>query len=462
MKKYILFVLLLATTNWSIAQDLGRRVFLGLSMQPISSEMAQKINFSGNGLLVKKVNPSGTGAQLNVQVDDVLMAVNDVPVGPGYYQQLKKVVRAGDQVTAKIFRNGEVIKLEGIGVGTPKETYTQAEVIYDDVAFDGGHLRSIILKPKMPHQRNCPVIFYVQGFSCNSVEQLGPFSNSSVKQMLEGFVEKGYVVYRVEKLGMGDSSTEQHCVDVEVNTEIEGFRAALKKLRQYDFVNTDQIFLWGHSLGAMQAPFIAEDLGVAGIIGFGFVAKCWHDYLYDIVTVQLPLIEEVTYGEMQEQLNVWRMPIYDFMFNKLSVEQLQEKYPQEVIDDFLQVFSYNGKTILGRVPAFLQSLNDLNLVGQYQKIKVPTLSLYGRSDLAAIGGDEGVIHISDAINQVAPGNGYYQIIPETNHFLAKAGNMQENAAIHKSGQIWQHSTTHFNRDLIEITHDWITNILTKK
>ncbi|WP_299364087.1 hypothetical protein [Winogradskyella sp.] len=68
---------------------------------------------------------------------------------------------------------------------------------------------------------------------------------------------------------------------------------------------------------------------------------------------------------------------------------------------------------------FLKSLNGLNVLKEHQDIKIPTLALYGSSDLTAIGGDDGVSVIAEAINQVAPGNGHFKVIEDTNHHLSK-------------------------------------------
>jgi len=460
MKKIIVFILVLfITSNVSFAQELRRRPNLGVSLKPLTPELIKQFNYTGNvKMYVKKVIPNTTGSSLKIMDNDIIIDYAGVEIGPGFYETIKTNFREGDNITATVFRNGKIKKLKGKVVGTVKETSNVADITYDYVDYNGGKLRSIIWKPKNTSKTKLPAIYYVQGFSCASVEQIFNNSNSSIKQLLEGFVKKGYIVYRVEKIGMGDSMNNQHCVEVDVQTEIKGFKEGLKRLKKYDFVDADNVFIWGHSLGGQEAPFIAEGIGVKGIIGYGYVAKSWHDYIMDLITVQLPMIKNLSYGAMQDRLNDFRMPLYDFFYKKESLEKIVAKYPKKDLQFLSEVLQYNGKTLLGRTPKFLQSLNSLNVLQKHQEIKIPTLALYGSSDLAAIDGDKGVQLIAAAINQVSPGNGYYQIIPDTNHHLSKVGTMDDSIEVLKSKQTWQNAQVNFNMEIVEITHNWIKNL----
>ncbi|MBV7268816.1 hypothetical protein [Winogradskyella luteola] len=456
MKKTILvlFGILLFIGN-SDAQELGRRPNLGVSLQPLTPQISKELSYQGNAkTFVKEVHKNTTGANLKIQEKDILIDYGGVPVGSGFYNLIKDKYREGDKITATVFRNGKVKKLKGKVVGTIKESSIYADIIYDYVDFEG-KLRSILYLPKDKLHKDLPVIYYVQGFSCASIEQINNYKNSSVNQLIEGFIKKGYAVYRVEKLGMGDSMNNKHCVEVDAKTEIDGFREGLKRLKEYKYINSNNIFIWGHSLGAMQAPFIARDIGVRGIIGYGYVAKSWYDYIIDIFTVQLPIIENISYGGMQEKINSLRMPLYEFLYEDESLKTLIDKYPVEDMEFIFKALGYNGQTIMGRNPIFLQSLNKMNLLKEHQEIKIPTLSLYGASDLAAIGGGFSVKLIANAINQVAPGKGFYKIIPETNHHLSKVGSIEDNVKVLNAKQTWQNAQENFNEDIIVITDEWI-------
>ncbi|WP_299361456.1 hypothetical protein [Winogradskyella sp.] len=457
--KYYLFFFAIAIFNLNLnSQELQRRPNLGLSIKPLTEQISKQLNYTGSAkAYVKRVIPGASGENLKFLENDILIEIGGVRVVKGFYNQVKSKYRAGDEISAKVFRDGKVVELKGVLTATPKETSEYADIIYDSVDFEG-KLRSILYLPKKRTNKNLPVIFYVQGFSCASMEQVNQFNNSSVHQLINGFVQKGYAVYRVEKLGMGDSKNNLTCTEVDVNTEINGFREALKRLKKTEHINNEEIYIWGHSLGASHAPFIARDIGVKGIIGYGFVAKSWHDYLIDIITLQLPLLEDLTYGDVQGKMDDFRMPLHELFYSDDALEDIISRYPKEDMDFLFSVFSYDGKYLLGRSPVFLRSLNKLNLVKEFQDIKTPTLSLYGESDLAAIGGEMAVKTIADAINQVSPGNGYYKLIPLTNHHLSKVGSIEDNVKVLNEKKSWQNAKINFNKDIIEITHNWILSL----
>ena len=52
----------------------------------------------------------------------------------------------------------------------------------------------------------------------------------------------------------------------------------LKALAAYDFVDRDNIVIFGHSMGGVMAPLIAAEAPVKGIAVYGTVAKTWYEY----------------------------------------------------------------------------------------------------------------------------------------------------------------------------------------
>src|SRR5262245_1422795 len=81
---------------------------------------------------------------------------------------------------------------------------------------------------------------------------------------------------RVDRPGCGDSEGGP-CRDVDFETEIDGYREALRALKQVDFVDSGKVFLFGHSLGGSMGPIIAADEPVRGIAGYGSGAQTWFE-----------------------------------------------------------------------------------------------------------------------------------------------------------------------------------------
>src|SRR3954470_21163517 len=134
----------------------------------------------------------------------------------------------------------------------PRESYPNVDVIYDSViAPDGNRLRTIITKPQKTKGK-LPVIFVAGWLSCDSVEAPAATKDES------GLVFRGlaqlpnFVLFRTDKQGMGDS--EGVCSDTDFDSELAGYRAAFRALKNYDFIDTKKIYILGVSNGGGFAP----------------------------------------------------------------------------------------------------------------------------------------------------------------------------------------------------------------
>src|SRR4029077_1000843 len=123
-------------------------------------------------------------------------------------------------------------------VKTPRENYPNADVIYDSVtAPDGKRLRTIITKPR-DSKGKVPVIFVAGGLSCDSVEAPADTKDAA------GLVFRGlaqlpeFSLFRVDKQGVGDS--EGVCAETDFQSELGGYRAAFRALKNYDFIDSNR------------------------------------------------------------------------------------------------------------------------------------------------------------------------------------------------------------------------------
>ena len=77
---------------------------------------------------------------------------------------------------------------------------------------------------------------------------------------------------RSEKSGIGDR-TGAPCRDVGFRDEVSMFVSVLKKLKSYDFVDSENVFLFGHIAGGWVAPLVAAAEPVKGIVVYGTVVR---------------------------------------------------------------------------------------------------------------------------------------------------------------------------------------------
>src|SRR5690348_5419658 len=156
-------------------------------------------------------------------------------------------------------------------VKTPRENYPNVDVIYDSVTPpDGQRLRTIITKPRNAKGK-LPVIFVAGWLSCDSVEAPAGTKDATslVFQSLARMPQ--FSLFRVDKQGVGDS--EGVCAETDFKSELGGYRAAFRALKNYQFIDSNRVFMLGISNGGGFAPLVpesqAEQQQVRGYISVG-------------------------------------------------------------------------------------------------------------------------------------------------------------------------------------------------
>ena len=72
--------------------------------------------------------------------------------------------------------------------------------------------------------------------------------------------------FRVDKQGVGDS--EGDCAENDFESELAGYRAAFRALKNYDFIDTNQVYILGISNGGGFGPLVPEtDVGASAECG---------------------------------------------------------------------------------------------------------------------------------------------------------------------------------------------------
>lgn len=225
--------------------DLLRQAALGLRMSPNS-----------NGVFVDAVTAGLTGAQLGVREGDVLVALNGAAANtPGQVVALVAGMKADEPIELRLRRASQTMTLRGRAVGKPLEAYPGARTDYGAVPFRDGRLRDILVTPQGDGE--APVVFLLPGFSCASIEPMD--SVHPYRRLAAELSEAGVGFYRVEKPGVGDSTGGPRCAEIDFATELDAFRTAYKHLTDVRGVDPGRIFLFGHSLGGMQAPLLAAE-----------------------------------------------------------------------------------------------------------------------------------------------------------------------------------------------------------
>ncbi|MEO1627840.1 MAG: alpha/beta fold hydrolase, partial [Bacteroidota bacterium] len=409
----------------------------------------------GKGILVPQVLDNGTAAAVGIQAGDILYEIN----GKNYTDVAALVEhtsgwRAGDEMTVRLLRGTKMMELSGVVKGKPMESSDHGTVIYGAVPFQGGQLRSILELPKGVD--NPPVVFFLQGFSCGSIDYYYDQRNP-VKQLVEGLVEKGIAVYRVEKPGLGDCQGTPNCEDIGYHLEVDAFAEALRMLKKTDGVDRDNIYLFGHSLGGVTAPLLAEREKVKGIVSYGSVATTWYEYSLRILREQHSMRGKDLEG-IEESIRTRGPLLYDFLVKKMTPEQLRAIPAYEgLLETGLPMLDEDNQT-LGRHYTFMQEINETNITKAFKNAGVHFLGVHGEFDLHAID-YKWAEYQASVVNAYHPGKGSWTILKGTEHVFAKVPSMEEHLRLRSEGLFTgAYMSKHFNPELVTIVSDWIQKI----
>ncbi len=438
------------------AQELARKASLGVYLREINAAFKERVpNALETGVFILKVIPKGTAAQLGIQQDDILISINGQPC-----DNIPKILdwvgdkRAGTPIRVDLLRQGKPLTLKGKMLGKPIETYENALVEYGAVPYQGGHLRSILCTPKA--DGHFPLVVYLQGYGCGSIDQYyNP--GAPVRQLVDGLVEAGFAVYRVESPGIGDCDNTPDCGAINYQDQLDAFSAALDQLKHYKFIDQENIFYFGHSLGGIAAPLLAEKHHPKGIIVYGTVVKSWYEYLLDVNREQA-IIRGDDFSQIEANSRAVQPFLADLFLFKKSPEELA-KNPDYA--PFLEsgLFKRDGNKLGAHNYQFLQQLNDQNLTEAWKNAGVHTLALYGEYDLHAISPDAAKV-IADIVNTYHPGKGTYCMVPGTEHAMVKVPDMDTYVRMrHNHTFNDTYMAENFNPEVVKIITEWMLDLL---
>lgn len=446
-----LLVLVLFITNTN-AQNLPRRGSLGTQLVAVNDSMAQvNLLFPPAGVAVHYVVEGGAGHGMGILAGDIILSINEEPA-----QDVNWLVRKigryqeGDSIKLSIMRNGEMLTLSGTLKGFPEETSPFANVLYDAVPFEDGLLRTIIHIPEASGKR--PAIFFIQGYDCSSIDNLHPAS--AYNRLLQGFSEKGYVVIKTEKPNAGDSRNPCGCSEIDFFTEVAAFSASYNALAKYDFIDLENVFIIGYSMGGYQAPMLTTEFDPRGIAVFGTVVRPWFEYLIEITRWQRLLTGQDYLQNEANHLNTIKF-FYRFMIEKQPPEVLQTDPEMAAFLKSFWGYTDEEKLLNGRHYTFWHQVQDVRLFEAWSKTPAHVLSLWGEGDFVALNPKEHEL-IADIVNRYNPGKAHFVVVPNTDHSLNFVRDQKHSAEVWGN---WAYSAQNFNPTIIEVICAWMSEVM---
>ncbi|RKN83039.1 alpha/beta fold hydrolase [Ulvibacterium marinum] len=363
-KPELLLILFLLIGGLLSAQNLGRRAL-----------WQAKITLSegGPGATIQSFQKNSPLEREGFLPGDRLIRVNGISIlDEEIWSDIFYGLRGDTPIQIEAVRNGSLIKKEVRFDPLEMESHKNLETFYEEVTSTYGITqRTIITKPQKKGKQ--PAIVLIGGLSCSSIETY-PGRKGNWVQTITDLVEKsGMVVMRIEKPGVGDSDGD--CGQSDFLMDLAGYRAAIRSLKSKPYVDPNKIVVYGSSMGSALAPLLANEFSLAGVISDGTFFKTWYEHMLEIER-RILQFQGNTEAEIVEKMNDYFIPLYYGML-------IEKKTYQEVVDAYpaLAKFNYHGPAhMYGRPVRYYQQLQDFNLAGQWEKLKVPVRILRGTND----------------------------------------------------------------------------------
>ncbi|MEM8899314.1 MAG: PDZ domain-containing protein, partial [Bacteroidota bacterium] len=299
MKKvftYFLFIWVLTLT--SLGQELERR-----------ASWQAKISYPDGthpGASIQSVEPNSPLDQAGLQEGDRIIQVNGKLAKDGEaWSAITYSLRAEGKTNILYKRGEEENSLSVQLQAYPKEEHENLDTYYESILNDYGiRQRLIITRPK--REGKLPAIFFIGGLSCSSLEVLPTTTHNWGKVITDIVEQTDMVVMRVEKVGVGDS--EGNCAQTDFLTDMAGYRAALRSLKQKPYVDTSRIIIFGSSMGSAIAPTLANEFKLKAVISDGTFFKSWYEHMLEIER-RIRQMEGDSEAEIARKMNQFYIPL---------------------------------------------------------------------------------------------------------------------------------------------------------
>lgn len=431
--------------SWcTLAQDsLVRTAFIGIMPSDANDDK----------VVIEGLHPLGSAKLMGLQKGDTIAGINGQAVES--FSQLVsflKEIQEGQPLTVNIIRNNQSQVIKALAQGKPKEAGEAFDVEYSSFVWQQERIRTITYHPHQ--QRNDKAaVFFIQGYTCGSIDY-GMMPNVSITQLLSGFAQAGFTVFKMEKPGVGDSQGKLACTEYDFNTENEAFTAGLTHFKETKRVDPNKVFVFGHSLGVLHSAILAHQGLVTGVMGYGGVVKPWHDYMHDIYAKQSTMYWGVS--EQQAKQNVELISPFLYSWLKTDTDwQVMMTLPSTKKMIEASILPIQDELVFNRHYRFFRSLNQIDFVPLWQNTKAHNLMLHGSFDIQAINGD----WAEQVQKLTVKKSGYSSTVKEFEHTDHSLMRYQTKQQLMQSTRGEVRGLGKFNPNITKASIDWMQQIL---
>lgn len=403
MRRTLMIACLIATAT-AFAQELPRRGVTGLPLTQTTEEarVANKLDLQSS--LTLSADSGG------LKAGDIIVEVGGSKFNStAKYVELTRGYTDKSSMPVTYLRDGKRQEATIKIIQRPNDDTDKYTTIYTHVTSGKNRIRVIITKPKSAGKH--PVLYWIQGIGLGSIDF--PLSaNNVTAPIMNSFAQDDYVTVRVEKPGVGDSEGGPARL-VGWNEENDIYKQALKSFDKYDFIDRDNVFIFGHSMGGCHAPVVVAEQPVKGVISYGTVSASWLEW-----AVKAPRIQGILSGQKHSDVdtevrNLARF--YSYLYTEdRSIDWIKQNAPD--LKTFAEEQSPDGVMLGDRSIQYMKETNKVNYADFWSKLgKTKVLALYGEHDWIALRDDQ--VFVAEMVNKANPGMAEFVTVPSSDHLF---------------------------------------------
>ncbi len=244
----------------------------------------------------------------------------------------------------------------------PKKAQPQNTDAYEErvvsVGSEDAPLEGILTLPKGAEKS--PAVLLIAGSGQQDMDETtGAAANKPLADIARGLAQQGIASLRYNKRTAQYPDQPADLAQLTIQYEVlDDAAAAADLLKQTAEIDTEHIYVLGHSLGGMLAPKIAQDSGLAGLISLAGSPRSLEDIMLDQNKAALASLDGVSEEDKQTSLE--------------NVEKL--------IDQARSAKEGGTDIVLNATENYWYTLNQIDTPGIAQALDVPMLFLQGEED----------------------------------------------------------------------------------
>jgi hypothetical protein len=436
MKKLISLLCIALFTLTASAQELQRSASFGALVNNLNDSTVKLLQLpSSKGTWLQQVIKGSSADHAGLISNDVLVSLDGKMIDDtNHFLSILKQYHGGDKIKISYYRQAKLKTTTIILQAKAKETSANYDVIYSSVHSGNNHLRTIITKPKGEGMH--PAVLIVGGVGCYSIDNISNKSLLSVKLWVDSLTANGFVTIRVEKTGMGDSKGTP-CSECDFTTEKQGFLNGLKQLKSLPYVDKENVFIAGFSIGGIIAPLIAQEEKVKGIIVYGTVGRNWLEYELENTRRQR-MLEDYPADSLDMQMRAEYMRLYGLFVEKRNPDQIIKEHPETAVAFFEYPMAIK----------YFQQVADVNIGQLWMHTDAYVFAMHGTSDFVSSAAEHELI--VQTVNHYHSGKAVHAEIKNADHW-------QLNAESERASQL--HNQTGLNSLAATTALKWILKVV---